>query len=178
MTQLILKAKQFSYKHHQQQVRKSSVEESLLIHLSEVAMLVTDANGNEAQIAAAWLHDVVKDTDVTLEDIKNNFGELVSKIVFELTDPVEYKDLKLEERKNKQAHRILTLSLDTQLVKVCDQISNIRSIVFDPPRDWDKLTALQYIVGANKIVKNCKIDSDYLIKLFDRYYQMGIKQNA
>jgi (p)ppGpp synthase/HD superfamily hydrolase len=176
MNQLILKAKQFSVKMHQHQVRNNSIDESVIVHLSEVAMLVADAHGSDIQIAAAWLHDIIEDTEVTLEDIKNNFGDEVAKIVFELTDPEDYKDLSLELRKAKQATRILNLSRETHLVKVCDQISNVRSIVFDPPKDWDKLTSFLYIEGANKIIKNCNVNSDYLMCLFDRYYQMGIKK--
>ena len=43
-------------------------------HLSKVAQLVAESGGDEAQVAAAWLHDVVEDTPIPLSHIGTVFG--------------------------------------------------------------------------------------------------------
>jgi len=58
-------------------------------HVSEVAVLVEEQGGTEVMIAATWLHDVVEDTDVTLEQVGEWFGSEVRALVVVdgLTDP-------------------------------------------------------------------------------------------
>ena len=66
--------------------KRKYTDEPYVIHLREVALLVAEHGGDDAMIAAAWLHDVVEDTAITLDEITAHFGEDVASLVFALTD--------------------------------------------------------------------------------------------
>jgi len=57
-------------------------------------------------ITAAWLHDIVEDTDVSMQQVRELFGEDTALLVEGLTDPEEFSDMPLAERKQLQADRI------------------------------------------------------------------------
>src|SRR5690554_7204289 len=81
---LIRKAFDVAVDAHKDQRRKSG--EAYIFHPIAVARIVASEIGLDAtSIAAALLHDVVEDTVFTLEDIKEQFGETVAKIVDGLT---------------------------------------------------------------------------------------------
>lgn len=56
------------------------------VHLARVASRVESAGGTKEMVAAAWLHDVVEDTDATHRDIETRFGDQVARLADELTD--------------------------------------------------------------------------------------------
>src|SRR5262249_6200576 len=56
------------------------------VHLKAVAELVAAVTDDPEMIAAAWLHDVVEDTPVTLDDVEKEFGAAVARLVDGLTD--------------------------------------------------------------------------------------------
>ena len=76
---LIADAFKFAYKLHEGQYRKSG--EPYICHPVAVAGLLHDLGGSAAMIAAGFLHDVVEDTEVTIEDIENLFGGEVKQLV-------------------------------------------------------------------------------------------------
>ena len=78
-TKIIQKAYSYALTHHGEQVRKSG--EPYIIHPVDVAYTIADLGLDEKTICAALLHDVVEDTDVTYEDIKNEFGEEIAEMV-------------------------------------------------------------------------------------------------
>lgn len=83
----IRRALEFMINAHSGQFRKFSGEEYAW-HPVGVAKIVRNlkSSKNKDKICiAALLHDTVEDTDVTLCDIQNHFGEMVSSIVYELT---------------------------------------------------------------------------------------------
>ena len=101
-------------------------------HLLEVANLVQAHGGDCAQIDSAWLHDVVEDTPVTIEEIGNAFGHDVAGLVLELTDvftKAAYPALNMARRKRLEAQRLGRISHRAQSIKYADFISNGRSIL-------------------------------------------------
>ena len=124
-------------------------------HVSQVASLVQELGGSTEMVAAAWLHDIVEDTDVTLAQVKDWFGEEVAILVDGLTDPEEFEAMPLEERKQLQAERVRTLPDDVKRIKLCDQLSNVRRIVLKPPTDWSAEKQWVYVQGAHKIAMHC-----------------------
>ena len=62
------------------------------VHLSAVAKLVASVTDDAEMIAAAWLHDTVKDTQATLEVVEEVFGQPVAELVEELTDVSKQAD--------------------------------------------------------------------------------------
>ena len=83
---LIIKAVQFAIKAHEGQTRKYTGE-PYVVHPMAVARTL-EVNGMDGDtIAAALLHDVVEDTDVTAKDIMREFGTEISNIVIGVTNP-------------------------------------------------------------------------------------------
>ena len=72
------KAFLFAKKAHSWQFRKSW--EPYIIHPLEVAKIVLDLKPETETVVSAILHDVVEDTDVSIEDIQNNFWKMLQKL--------------------------------------------------------------------------------------------------
>ncbi|OGN03298.1 MAG: hypothetical protein A2655_00510 [Candidatus Yanofskybacteria bacterium RIFCSPHIGHO2_01_FULL_43_42] len=175
VSELVERAKAFALEAHKGQKRLNREETPLATHLEEVVSLVEWSGGNETEIAAAWLHDVVEDTPVTLAEVAANFGNEVASIVDGLTDPPEFKNLHTLERKIAQAARIYTEIDSVKRVKLADQISNVRSVVVDPPIRWDAQKCLDYVRGAEMIAWECKDASGCLYGKFLNAYNDAIK---
>ena len=80
---LIQSAYEFAKKKHEGQVRRSG--EAYIQHPLEVAYICAQLQSGPATIASAFLHDVVEDTDTSIETIEEMFGSDVAKIVDSLT---------------------------------------------------------------------------------------------
>ena len=156
MSELATKARIFAVKAHEGVTRNNIAKRPFIMHPAEVVDLVYDSHGNEREIVAAWLHDTVEDTSVTLDDIRLNFGDEVAELVNGLTDSPEFSKLLLLERKICQAARVRGESWSVKRVKIADQISNVRMVAVDPPSDWDTDMCLKYIAGAKLIAFECR----------------------
>jgi guanosine-3',5'-bis(diphosphate) 3'-pyrophosphohydrolase len=111
--------------------RRKGSNEPYTKHLSEVARLVAENGGDEAQVAAAWLHDVVEDTPVPLGHIRTVFGADVAKLVQELTDEFtkqNYPGLNRRQRKGKELVRLSKISDRAKTIKYADFVSNLESV--------------------------------------------------
>lgn len=123
---LINKAFEFAVDAHAGVRRKSG--EPYILHPIAVATIVTKEIGlGTKSIIAAILHDVVEDTDYTLGDIKNLFGEKVASIVDGLTKLEGNFDFKQAVNFRKM---LLTLSDDVRviLIKIADRLHNMRTL--------------------------------------------------
>lgn len=169
---LVPRANQYARKAHEGMgfVTACGYDRPQLEHLQEVADLVWASGGSQVEIAAAWLHDSVEDTSVTLEDIKNEFGDEVAELVDELTDPEEIRHLPTAERKQKQAKRISDESKSARRIKLADQTSNVRCVTVDPKATWTMEGRRNYALGARQIADQCKGISSVLDEAFDREY--------
>ncbi len=152
---LIEQAEMLARAAHAGMCRPNRARQPCVEHLAEVASLVERAGGSVEAVAAVWLHDIVEDTGLTLIDIRQRFGVRIHNLVDGLTDPPDFADLPLAERKPAQARRLRTRCSQTRLVKLADQYSNVRSVLTDPPVDWDEAKCRQYIQGASGIAHVC-----------------------
>jgi (p)ppGpp synthase/HD superfamily hydrolase len=131
-------------KHHNQ-VRKGG-DIPYLGHLLAVAALVINDGGSETQAIAALLHDAVEDAGgpATLEEIKNNFGDEVARIVDECSDTDEVPKPPWRERKQNYINHLADVGDDTLLVSVADKLDNARSMLRDyhqhGPQLWQRFT--------------------------------------
>lgn len=177
-TNRINRAQEFARNAHQHisGISITGVKKPQIHHIQEVADLVWISGGTEDEIIAAWLHDTVEDTDTTLEDIKNHFGEEVTKIVEGLTDYSHFKDLPLQERKALQAERLRTESPSVHRVKIADQTSNIKGLVIDPTSSMTHEECYYYVCGAKLLVDECREISSLLNGLFDEFYKKGLER--
>lgn len=140
-------------------------------HLQEVADLVWASGGTENEMVAAWLHDSVEDTPITLKDIEDEFGKEIAELVHSLTDSNEIKDLSLSERKAKQAERVKNENDSVKRIKLADQTSNIRFMTTDPKETRSDEERRDYAIGAKQIADQCKGVSAMLDQLFESEYK-------
>ena len=114
------------------QVRKYT-SEPYINHPRAVAELVDEAGGTAEMVAAAWLHDVVEDTKVTIVDIHDTFGDIVSQYVYWLTDNNETKGLNRAARKDLTRRKLESAPPEVKTIKLADLIDNTQSIVARDP---------------------------------------------
>jgi (p)ppGpp synthase/HD superfamily hydrolase len=80
-------------------------------------------------IAAAILHDTVEDTEVTIEQISQEFGDDIAMLVYWLTDKSQKSDGNRKVRKAIDRQHIAEAPDDAQIIKLADLIDNTSSIV-------------------------------------------------
>ena len=113
-----------------------------IVHPLEAVEIVATITPDQELLAAAALHDTVEDTDVTLEDIRREFGERVSSLVASESDtPVAGVSESDSWRSRKQAaiDRLAAASYDGKIVALGDKLSNMRAIARDYKELGDKL---------------------------------------
>ena len=141
----VQKAFDFANEAHKGVRRRSG--EPYIIHPIEVAKIVVNEIGLGCKsIVAALLHDVVEDTDYTVEDIRNLFGDKIATLVDGLTkiktvldneDKSKVKSIQAENFKR----ILLTLNDDVRvvLIKLADRLHNCRTIEYMPEHKRDKI---------------------------------------
>ncbi len=115
------------------QLRKYT-NEPYIVHPTEVVSILKTVPHTEAMVAAAWLHDVVEDTGVTIETIRAEFGSEVSDLVGWLTDVSRPDHGNRAARKAVDRAHTAAAPAEAQTIKLCDLISNTRSIVQHDPK--------------------------------------------
>lgn len=129
--QQIEKAYQFALEAHKNQFRKSG--EPYIHHLIEVCYILTTLQCGPSTLIAGLLHDTVEDTDVTLNQIKDLFGEDVMNLVDSLT---KIQRLKLSHRTEEEFvyedHRKIFLGMAKDVrvivIKLADRLHNMRTL--------------------------------------------------
>lgn len=144
---IVGKAFDFANEAHKNIRRRSG--EPYILHPISVARIVIENIGlGYKSITAALLHDVVEDTDYTIEDIRNLFGAKIASLVDGLTKVktmLDNKDIRGEQEKSLQAENfkriLLTLNDDVRvvLIKLADRLHNCRTIEFMPEHKRDKI---------------------------------------
>ncbi len=173
---IVEKARALAHERHAGMCRPNKARQPVIEHLAEVAALAEQAGCSQEAIAAAWLHDSVEDTNTTLSEIATLCGKRVALLVDNLTDPTDFAALPLEIRKEKQAVRLSEKPDEVKIVKLCDQISNVRSVLNDPPCDWSDEKCLIYINGSSRLATLCAGLSANLDELFFDIHKRGIKK--
>ena len=126
---LISKAWKFSEKSHLGQKRKSG--ENYFSHPLAVANILADLHMDAPTIVTALLHDVVEDCNVSIKEIENNFGKVISELVDGVT---KLSKIEVQSDRSQQAENFRKLFLATSndvrvlLVKLADRTHNMRTI--------------------------------------------------
>lgn len=134
MSDLIEKAKQFATDAHASidQQRKYS-RDPYIVHPQRVAATVATVTDDEAIIAAAWLHDVVEDTPITIEQIESEFGNDVANLVSDLTNASKREDGNRAERKAIDRAHTAAADPRAKTVKLADLIDNLPDLAENDP---------------------------------------------
>ena len=142
---MVQKAFEFANEAHKG-VRRRSGEPYILHPIAVAKIVVSNIGLGYKSIIAALLHDVVEDTDYTVDDLKNLFGDKVATLVEGLTkiktvldneDKAVQKSMQAENFKR----ILLTLNDDVRvvLIKLADRLHNCRTIEFMPDHKRDKI---------------------------------------
>ena len=142
---IIQKAFDFANEAHKG-VRRRSGEPYILHPIAVAKIVVSNIGLGYKSIVAALLHDVVEDTDYTVQDISNLFGEKVATLVDGLTKiktvlDNEDKAMKKSMQAENFKRILLTLNDDVRvvLIKLADRLHNCRTIEFMPDHKRDKI---------------------------------------
>ena len=153
---LILDAHDFAKEKHCGQLRKGSGEE-YFTHPMSVSYLVARYKKSkhlEELIAAAYLHDVLEDTDATFAQLAVRFGPMVASLVFEMTNnAAEIAEVgKLVYQKRK----MVAMSSYALVLKLADRYHNISD---QPSMQMveDTLEIMQHLLKARKLTKTHKV---------------------
>ena len=157
--EIITKAFNFAREAHKGVRRLSG--EPYIMHPIAVAQIACEEMGlGSTSICAALLHDVVEDTDYTVEDIENIFGPKIAQIVDGLT---KISGGIFGDRASAQAENfkklLLTMSDDIRviLIKICDRLHNMRTLESQAPNKQYKIageTLYIYAPLANRLGLN------------------------
>lgn len=134
-TALVDKAIIFATRAHANTERRSKGY-PYVIHAMEAMSIVATMTPDPELLAASVLHDTVEDTEVTIEDIRREFGDRVAKLVeMESDKNVEgvSEEASWHSRKQATIDRLAAASKDAKMVALGDKLSNMRAI----SRDWD-----------------------------------------
>ena len=179
---LINKAIYFARKYHADQKRKSG--ELYYTHPLEVAYMISDYNLKTDVIVASILHDIIEDSEITVEIIQDGFGKRIAEIVDRLTrDRPDGTKLTVEEIINNAYHK---KDKEVLLIKLFDRLHNIQTIesiktekqkkiaeetlkyVAIISTEFDDISLEEYIYMSSYKIIATKQDYDFYYKKYHR----------
>lgn len=177
---IITKAFNFARQAHKG-VRRLSGEPYIMHPIAVAQIASTEMGLGSTSISAALLHDVVEDTDYTVEDIENMFGPKIAQIVDGLT---KISGGIFGDKASAQAENfkklLLMMSDDIRviLIKICDRLHNMRTLDGQPPNKRYKIageTLYIYAPLANRLgLNNIKTELENLSFKFEHPEQYAI----
>lgn len=139
----IISAYEFAEKAHAGQMRSSG--DPYITHPLAVSFILLELGMDTDTICAAMLHDVVEDTETTLDEIKKRFGQDVAMLVDGVTKLGKIPLFTKEEQQAENVRKILlAMSQDIRviIIKLCDRLHNMRTLNHRPP-EKQRGTALE-----------------------------------
>ena len=113
-----------------------------IVHPMEAIEIVATMTPDQELLAAAALHDTVEDTDVTVEQIRDEFGDSVAELVAAESEDKDCgvsKEESWHARKQAAIDRLASASRDSKIVALGDKLSNMRAIARDYAEQGDNL---------------------------------------
>ena len=113
-----------------------------IVHPMEAVEIVATMTADQELLAAAALHDTVEDTDVTVEQLRAEFGERIASLVADESDVMPEgmtEEASWHQRKQAAIDRLSKASHDAKMVALGDKLSNIRAIARDYAEIGDAL---------------------------------------
>lgn len=132
---LLKRAYEFSYAAHQDQLRVSN--EPYFEHPLKVANILADLKMDVVTICGALLHDVAEDTGVSLDEVREQFGDEIATLVDGVTKISELKFDSIEVRQAENFRKMIVSMIEdirVILIKFADRLHNMRTIGYLPER--------------------------------------------
>jgi hypothetical protein len=147
MDDLIKSAKVFAISNSQRiAVDRNHALQNIPSHLKSVAQIVATVSQDEKTIAAAWLHDIVGDTGITICDVERNFGTEVAQLVGELTVVNQTdQDSRISNIAMAKEH-LAKASAAAKTIKLADLIDTCSDL-----QKGDPAALLAYVSQANEL---------------------------
>jgi guanosine-3',5'-bis(diphosphate) 3'-pyrophosphohydrolase len=146
---LLKKAYQYAERAHQDQKRISG--DPYMLHSVQAALILAEQHLDSATIAAGLLHDVVEDTDVTIEDVEREFGKEIAELVDGVTRISTYSAQSVVESQAENFRKmLLSMAHDIRviLIKLADRLHNMRTLSFLPQEKQKRIASETYEVYA------------------------------
>jgi guanosine-3',5'-bis(diphosphate) 3'-pyrophosphohydrolase len=137
---LLRKAYEFSAREHQAQKRLSG--EPYLSHPLEVANILADMRLDVVCLAAGMLHDVVEDTPATIDQVRQEFGPEVARIVEGVTKISRIEFFSPEDKQAENLRKMVLAMVDdirVVLVKLADRLHNMQTLGHLPPEKRERI---------------------------------------
>ena len=131
----------FSALHHKGQTRASG--EPYLVHPIEVSNILADMRLDEVAVSTGLLHDVVEDTLVDLDTLRQYFGGEITQLVDGLTKIAHISNLSKEEQQAENVRKmVLAMTTDARvvLIKLADRLHNMRTLHYLKPEKRQRIS--------------------------------------
>ncbi|GAA5859620.1 hypothetical protein JCM8547_006166 [Rhodosporidiobolus lusitaniae] len=174
----LLEAAHFAALAHSQQRRKSPAAPAYIEHPLDVARRLASPGSSlypdppVEVLQAAVLHDTIEDTETTVEELRERFGEVVTRIVLECSDD---KDLPSHARKQAQIDTAPHKSVEAKHVKLADKLSNLTDLISveGRPRGWSVKRIQEYFIWSKRVTDSCKHVNPGLGDQLEALYRSG-----
>ncbi len=182
---MILKAYKFAEYLHKGQMRQSG--EEYIIHPLNVAYILADMNADADTICAGLLHDTLEDTNISKEEIAENFSDDVAFLVDGVTKISKMNFSTKKEQNMANTRKIITSITDDVriiIIKLADRLHNMRTLSFKSEikqkenalETLEIFTPLAYYIGNYRIKSELE-DLSFMYLMRDKYDEIVEKRN-
>lgn len=153
---------------HRDQRRKDVDASPYINHPIALARVLSMEAGidDEDVLIAAIVHDTVEETDTTIEELRERFGERIASLAGEVTDDTT---LDRTTRKQLQVEHASSLTREAALVKLADKVCNLRDVAENPPPDWPLTRRRKYFEWARQVIDGVRGAHAQLELAFEAY---------
>ena len=148
---IVLGAKKFAQEKHKNQKRKDGVT-LYSDHLEGVVNRLKNLGVTDKDVlCAAWLHDILEDTDATFDQINERFGREVAVIVLSLSKD---QNILKKDREVQYVNQLRDSPFKTKIIKLCDISANLKDLANAPISKTQKNKQIKKILHYLRVIKN------------------------
>lgn len=137
---IIARALEVSTRAHNGHYRKGNNKIPYIVHPFEVALILQENNMSDQIIAAGLLHDTLEDTEMTIEYLKEELGEVIAEFVLGASEKLKNRSNTCwETRKEHTIKHLKKANIEIQCIICADKLSNIRSMIRNHDEIGDQL---------------------------------------